>query len=85
MYIPKPREWFVERIGKRIFRDSRRVCCGHCARVGKEGLIVHDEQHADYLACVDMDFGAEGIFSNYRDEATQPNDGTPAQNITIKE
>jgi hypothetical protein len=67
MYIPKSAEWFIERIGKRIYRDSQRECCSHCTKVEKEGLIIYDEQHADYLACVDMAFGAEGIFSNYRD------------------
>ena len=67
MYIPKNKEWFVERIGKRIYRDSQRDCCPHCSKIAKEGLIVGNEMHAEYLADVDMDFGAEGIFSNYRD------------------
>ena len=67
MYIPKNAEWFIARIGKRIYRDSRRDCCPTCSKIAKEGLIVHDESHARYLADVDMDFGAEGICSNYRD------------------
>ena len=67
MYIPKSKEWFTQRIGKRIYRDSCRDCCPHCKKVQEKGLIVYDEMHASYLADVDMDFGAEGIFSNYRD------------------
>jgi hypothetical protein len=67
MYIPKSKEWFIDRIGKRIYRDSRRYCCATCLEVEKEGVIVCGETHATYLADVDMDFGAEGVFSNYRD------------------
>lgn len=67
IYIPKSKQWFIERIGKRIYRDSR-TCCLHCADVGENGLLVCDEQHASYLAGVDADFGSEGVFSNYRDE-----------------
>lgn len=72
-YTPKNKEWFVERIGKRIYRDSqclkdKEQCCETCKDVFENGLVVADEMHADYLACVDSDFGAEGIMSNYRDE-----------------
>jgi len=70
-YSPKTKQWFVERIGKRIYRDSQCVsgerCCSTCDEVTKTGLVVADEQHAEYLAMIDMDFGAEGICSNYRD------------------
>lgn len=72
MYIPKPKEWFIERIGKRIYRDSHRDCCAHCRYVEENGLTVNSESHAEYLADVDMDFGAEGVFSNYRDEKIKP-------------
>ncbi|HDY66816.1 MAG TPA: hypothetical protein ENH85_03375 [Candidatus Scalindua sp.] len=67
MYIPKSPEWFIERIGKKIYRDKRRECCPHCIEVEKNGLTIYNKLHAHYLADVDMDFGAEGIFSNYRD------------------
>ncbi len=69
MYVPKPKEWFVERIGKRIYRDMQgeEDCCNSCADITTNGLVVADENHADYLACIDMDFGSDGVFSNYRD------------------
>ena len=66
-YVPKSKEWFVERIGKRIYRDAMRHCCAVCDDVAERGLVVHNDMHADYLACTDADFGAEGHYCNYRD------------------
>lgn len=71
MYVPKPTEWFVARIGKRIYRDMQgeKHCCSTCQHVAENGLTVGDEMHADYLANTDACFSAEsGIFSNYRDK-----------------
>ena len=43
-------KWFKNRIGKRIFRDETKpYCCSVCERNGKEGLIIYDKQHAEYL------------------------------------
>jgi len=72
MYTPKTKEWFIERIGKRIFRDGQclkneKKCCETCKFVFENGLIVADENHAEYLSMIDVDFAVEGIFSNYRD------------------
>lgn len=62
----KTEKWFLNRIGKRIFRDDRK-CCSTCERVYKDGVIVNDEQHARYIYQVQCDFANEGIFLNYRD------------------
>lgn len=69
-YIPKSKEWFMERIGKRIFRDMQGEthCCSTCRDAVENGLIVIDEEYAEYLACIDAEFASEGIFSNYRDK-----------------
>lgn len=67
-YIPKTKEFFIERIGKRIYRDKQIHCCTHCDDVGENGLIVMNEQHADYLAMTDTEFANQGIYSNYRDK-----------------
>ena len=68
-YKPKRKEWFMARIGKRIYRDQQgSCCCDHCADIVENGLVVHDEAHAYYLAVIDADFASEGIFSKYRDE-----------------
>lgn len=69
-YIPKTKEWFMERIGKKIYRDTQgeKHCCDTCKSTVEKGMFIYDEMHADYLACTDVDFAAEGIYSNYRDE-----------------
>jgi len=56
-------EWFIKRIGKRIFRLTKNGkgdeehCCMHCKKVYDEGLIIHDKQHADYLWCGQGEMG----------------------------
>jgi len=42
-------QWFLDRIGKRIYRRGGACRCEHCQKVLKEGLIVRDRQHANYL------------------------------------
>ena len=66
-YTPKPKEWFLARISKRIYRDHHK-CCPTCDDVAEKGIIVHDEFHARYLAMIDNDFAMEGAYMNYRDE-----------------
>jgi len=66
-YKPKTLSFFLARIGKTIYRDSQGPCCDSCKKATEEGLTVQGEAHAKYLAIIDADFGAEGIFSNYRD------------------
>ena len=70
-YTPKSKDWFIERIGKRIYRDCQNKDhdenCSTCKRVTEEGIVVQDKMHAWYLSGIDADFGAEGIKSNYRD------------------
>ena len=67
MYKPKSKEWFVKRIGKRIYRNNLGKCCAICDDVSVRGLVVGDDFHAGYLADTDSDFGAEGHFCNYLD------------------
>ena len=68
-YKPKSRGWFIERIGKRIFRDKLSCDCEACREVEEHGLVIHDRIHAIYLHDIDCDYAAEGVYSNYRDEA----------------
>lgn len=60
--------WFKKRIGKRIFRDPDNCKCPTCKDVVKNGLIVANKNHAEYLAMTDNDFEREGIKLNYRDK-----------------
>lgn len=42
-------KWFIDRIGKRVFRDKNFCDCKICLKVHKEGLIILDKTHAIYL------------------------------------
>ena len=66
MTKPKTLKYFQSRIGKRIFRDHHE-CFSDCSLVSKNGLIVNDENHAQYLFDLQNDFGCEGYDLNYRD------------------
>lgn len=68
MYKPKPLSFFLARIGKKVFRDDNDCPCKDCRNVAENGLLILDKFHAQCLADVDADFGAEGNELNYRDE-----------------
>ena len=61
------KRWFLNRVGKRIYRDWRK-CCAVCDEVAKNGLIIHNKQHAEYLYMCQNDFAVEKIYLNYRDK-----------------
>lgn len=42
-------QWFKDRIGKRVYRGKTTCTCSICDGVSKEGLIIQDELHANYL------------------------------------
>ncbi len=42
-------QWFLDRIGKRIYRENNRCTCSICVDVFNNGLIVDDKFHASYL------------------------------------
>lgn len=45
------KNWFVDRIGKRVFRTKSSCRCEICDAVYRNGLVVKDAMHADYLYC----------------------------------
>ncbi len=45
----KPLQWFTDRIGKRVFRPDHGCSCSSCRRIAEEGIIIEDEEHAQYL------------------------------------
>jgi hypothetical protein len=63
----QPLEWFTERIGKRIYRDDSGCPCGTCHQIIKEGFIVNDEDHAQYIFDSQNDYAQDGCMLNYRD------------------
>lgn len=68
MYKPRNKQWFLDRIGKRIYRDKLSCDCDTCNNNEAHGLIVCDELHANYLSMIDHDYALEGTYCNYRDK-----------------
>lgn len=59
MTKPHNKQWFVDRIGTRVFRTplhGKGHCkCMQCKHVTKVGLIIKDKNHADYLYTIQYD------------------------------
>lgn len=66
-YTPRGKQWFLDRIGKKIFRDQEYVCCPTCTDVMNNGIVVSDADHAEYLSNIDAEFFQGGTKLNYRD------------------
>lgn len=49
------KQWFLERVGKRVFRSKTSCPCSVCVDVYKNGLIIMDTMHANYLCDVECD------------------------------
>lgn len=54
---------FIDRIGKRIYRDVTTCTCKTCEDVAKNWLVIDDENHAKYLHWVSWEYPID-----YRDE-----------------
>lgn len=63
----KRQEWFTSHIGKRIYRNSTTCKCGICVAVGKRGLLIHDEMHAEYLHDIEGGYTHDGFPLQYFD------------------
>lgn len=50
-------QWFIERIGNRVWRKTNSCKCNDCARVVKNGLIISNKNHAIYLTDVSSEMG----------------------------
>jgi hypothetical protein len=63
----KTKQRFINRIGKRIYRNHS-CDCPDCTRIDVEWLVIHDEIHAQYLYDVQNDYACEWVILDYRDE-----------------
>lgn len=59
--------WFLERIGKRVYRNNVSCTCSSCMHSYQEGLIIVDEQYAGYLYNLECDYAADGDLITYFD------------------
>jgi hypothetical protein len=54
--VVQDKQWFIDRIGKRIYRKNNICNCAVCLNVHEVGLIITDKDHAIYLYdCQEMD------------------------------
>jgi hypothetical protein len=60
-------QWFIDRIGKRVFRNVNTCSCGVCKSVYENGVVISDSRHADYIWLCEGDSTAEGFPLRYFD------------------
>jgi len=49
--------WFKSKIGQRLYRNKINIdCCKHCDKVARNGLVVNDDMHANYLFDMEMEY-----------------------------
>lgn len=61
-------QWFLNRIGKRVYRGATSCKCESCKRITGEGLIIYDDDHARYLHEIEAMYNADGHYLKYTDE-----------------
>ena len=67
-------QWFRNRVGFRVFRNDNGCSCPICQDAFKNGLIIADFNHADYLYDCEADYAGEQIPLRYfdtKEEATE--------------
>lgn len=50
-------QWFIDRIGKRVYRDEIACICHECKMVEIQGVIILDRFHANYLYDIQNEMG----------------------------
>lgn len=50
-------EWFINRIGKRVYRNKSKCSCDMCDHAYKEGVKIRDVVHANYLQLCQQELG----------------------------
>lgn len=66
-------QWFLERVGKRVYRGSVSCDCDICGHVEERGIFISNEMHAHYLNDIEAEFSAEGHELKYVDEPVKMN------------
>jgi len=62
------KQWFLNRVGKRIYRLTKYKCCQHCDDSFENGIVVNDAFHAgclfDYQNEMGYEYGDENIITH---------------------
>jgi hypothetical protein len=48
-------QWFLDRIGKVVYRDENGCKCLVCKDSVNNGVLILDKDYADYLYCVEAE------------------------------
>jgi len=60
-------QWFIDRIGKVVYRNRDGCTCPVCEEVYQHGLHITDEYHALYVAEIEAVYNIEGHPLKYFD------------------
>lgn len=60
-------QWFIDRIGKTVYRNDNGCSCEVCKRVFTDGVYISDNTHANYLFDCECSANGEGYFLKYFD------------------
>ena len=63
----KPLQWFIDRIGKRVYRNSNGCSCARCKRAEENGEIIEDIDDASDMFDHYLIYNAEGFDLRYAD------------------
>lgn len=67
MTYDERQQWFLDRLGKRVFRNHNSCDCGVCGKVGDMGIIINNKLHAYYLQ--DCELELEVMYFDTKEEA----------------
>lgn len=60
-------QWFIERIGKRVYRNSNGCSCNVCEDIRQNGIKIEDEMHAEYMYQMEGSANLDGLTLRYFD------------------
>lgn len=66
--MAQSKQWFIDQIGKTVFRDPSPFYSEYEQEVFENGVEIRSVEQAIYMFDIQNDFAAEGVNLNYRDE-----------------
>ena len=64
-------QWFLDRIGKRVFRNDDGCKCPSCLDVSANGIVIASEEHARYLDMIEATPGMEIRYFDTKEEVLE--------------
>lgn len=68
----KDLSWYIDRIGKKVYRTDLKTCCDNCRENAQKGVVILDAEHAEVLYTYSRELGVK-----YEDLLTNGSDCTP--------